>query len=394
MRDSSGPIPERLSALVVAGETSGDLHMAGVLAEIRRLAPDLELDWFGSGGGSMAAQGVELFSNVSDLAAIGPGQAIRKLGSYWRLFRSLRREAGRRKPVLAVLVDFPEFNLRLAPRLKRLGIPVCYFIGPQVWAWRSSRLESIRRWVDLMLVIFPFEEEYYRKAGVNAVFVGNPTAQLRRHRAGDPPSRSRGDLQRIALMPGSRPQEIEEILPVQLDAANAVNRRRECVVWLLQAPGVSYPFLFDVYRKWLERGNPSLSLEIRPEAAWRLLPQVDCAIIKSGTSTLEALVLEVPFAMVYRMSNLSYRLLRPWVRTDTFCLANLVAGAKIVPEFVQDEARGEDIADYLCRLLDDPSEMARVKQNLRIASDRLGRLEAHSEAARRIVEFLKDGAGK
>ncbi len=386
------PRDEPVSAdiLVVAGEPSGDLHMAGVVAEVRRQFPDLDLRWFGSGGSALAAQGVEILSDVSELAAIGPGDALLKIRSYWRLFRRLQKEALARRPRLAVLVDFPEFNLRLAPRLKRMGIPVCGFIGPQVWAWRSSRLETIRRFFDRMLVIFPFEEEFYRKAGVAADFVGNPTAELRPWARRRPP-RQPGTSSRVALMPGSRRREIERILPVQLEAAESMQERMDCSFWLIPAPGVADSELLEIYRRWRRKGHPALPLEIRQAPSWRLLPECDCAIIKSGTSTLEAMVLGVPFAMVYRMSNLSYRLLRPWVKTDVYCLANLVAGQPIVPEFVQEGARGEKVADYLCHLLAEPDAMSAVKQNLGIASERLGRREAYPEAARRIVELLKDG---
>ncbi len=389
---AAGREPGSADILVVAGEPSGDLHMAGVVAEVHRQFPELNLRWFGSGGSALAAEGVETLLDVSELAAIGPGDALLKIRNYLWLFRRLQREARRRRPRLAVLVDFPEFNLRLAPRLKRMGIPVCGFIGPQVWAWRSSRLETIRRFFDRMLVIFPFEEEFYRAAGVAADFVGNPTAQLGRRARPAPPREPGTAAARVALMPGSREREIERILPVQLDAAASMHARMDCSFWLIAAPGVVDSDLSRIYRRWREKGRPALPLEIRRDSSWRLLPQCDCAIIKSGTSTLEAMVLGVPFAMVYRMSNLSYRLLRPWVKTDVYCLANLVAGQPIVPEFVQEEARGERVADYLCHLLAEPEAMSAVKQNLGIASERLGRRDAYPEAARRIVELLKDGA--
>ncbi len=377
--------------LVVAGEPSGDLHMAGVVAEVRRQFPDLNVNWFGAGGSALAAQGVEILLDVSQLAAIGPVDALGKIGGYLRLFGRLQKAARKRRPRLAVLVDFPEFNLRLAPRLRAMGIPVCGFIGPQVWAWRASRLEIIRRHFDRMLVIFPFEEEFYRAAGVAADFVGNPTAELRRWaRPAAPPKP--GEPVRVALMPGSRGREIERILPVQLEAAAMMHARTDCVFWLIAAPGMAEMELRRIHRAWLAKGRSALPLEIRQGPTWRLLPECDCAIIKSGTSTLEAMVLGVPFAMVYRMSNLSYRLLRPWVKTDVYCLANLVAGRRVVPEFVQEEARGDLIADYLCRLLAEPEAMSEVKQNLGIASERLGRRDAYPEAARRIVELLKDGA--
>lgn len=382
---------EHSTILVVAGETSGEQHMAGVIEQLRLQNPDRRIEWFGSGGPRMSEQGVEILLDVSELAAIGPAQAAVNLWRYFSFYRRLLREVEKRRPQLAVLVDFPEFNLRLARRLRKRGVPVCCFIGPQVWAWRPSRVNAIRRHVDRMLVILPFEEEFYRSRGVDAVFVGNPVAKLRVLSArSTPPAVADSDIPRVALMPGSRKSEIQEMLFIVLDAARSLRERLPCSFWLVQAPGVSYSYLFKLYREWQERGNPPLPLEIRHEASWRLLPHVDCAIIKSGTSTLEAMVLEVPFAMVYRMSAISYALLRPWVRTDMFCLANLVAGRKIVPEFVQSKARGKDIADYLFDLLNRPSALEEVKQNLKTASEKLGTRHAYAEAARRVAQFLKE----
>ncbi|MFQ5739440.1 MAG: lipid-A-disaccharide synthase [Acidobacteriota bacterium] len=388
------------SILVVAGESSGEQHAARVIEEVQRQNPELRLQWFGSGGVEMARRRVELLAEIDHLAAVGPLEALGKLGNYWKLYRRLLREVALRQTDLALLVDFPEFNLRLARRLKGLKIPVCYFIGPQIWAWRSSRVDWIRRYVDQMLVIFPFEESFYRQRGVRARFVGNPFSQLwEPHRR--QPRRADAEEALIALLPGSREKEVEQIFPVLLEAARHLSGRLPCRFWVCKAPAISAADLSRVYHKWLGRGRarrgplgegPSeshgLRLEIRSEPALELLPRVDCAIIKSGTSTLQAMILEVPFVMVYRFSGLSYQLLRPLVKTDTYCLANLVAGKKIVPEFVQSQATGEGIADYLSQLLKTPGRLEEVKQNLRIASERLGKRKAYPETARQMMNLL------
>ncbi len=374
--------------LAVSGESSGEQHLAGVMRAYSRRFPERPLRWVGSGGTQMRAAGAELLADVSRLAAIGPRAAMANLGSYWRLYRDLLAEARRSRPALALLVDFPEFNLRLARRLQRLGVGVCYFIGPQVWAWRPSRVDSIRRWVDRMLVILPFEVDFYRLHGVDAHYVGHPLARLLSAPASPLRAPQSESVKTVVLMPGSRSAEVESILPVQLDAAFELRRRLDCRFWLPRAPALDNRHLDALVDRWSQKRSLELALEIRAEPAVELLPKAHCAIIKSGTSTLEAMLLGVPFAMVYRMSPLSYRLLRPWVRTRTYCLANLVAGKGVVPEFIQEEARGKAVAEYLADLLENPRKMDEVKQNLRIASDTLGGQDAYEETAGHVARLL------
>ena len=333
----------------------------------------------------MAAAGVELFLDVSALGAIGPWEALPHMGNYWRLYRKILRETQRRKPRLAILVDFPEFNLRLLRRLKALAVPVCYFVGPQVWAWRSSRVNLIRRYVDLMLVILPFEESFYRRRGVQAYYVGNPLGA-----ALTKPAALRNDPPLVALLPGSRRKEVEQIFPVQLDAARYIEDRHSARFWVIQAPAVRREDLEIQYQQWLRGGSP-LDLEIRGEGTDRLLPRVDCAIVKSGTSTLETMRFQVPFAMVYRVSTPTWYLLRPFLHTDCYCLANLVAGDKIVPEFVQRDATGEKVGAYLLRLLCDKQQREKIREKLRLASGKMGEGNAYRESARMVQsQILKD----
>ena len=377
---------EDFSILIVAGESSGERHAAGLVKELNGRYPNRKIQWFGSGGERMAAVGVDLFLDVSALGAIGPWEALPRMGNYWRLYRKIFRETQRRKPRLAILVDFPEFNLRLLRRLKALAVPVCYFVGPQVWAWRSSRVNLIRRYVDLMLVILPFEEPFYRRCGVRAYYVGNPLGG-----ALTEPAAPCNDPPLLALLPGSRQKEVEQIFPVQLDAARYIEDRHCARFWVIQAPAVRREDLEIQYQQWLRRGNSPLHLEIRGEGTDRLLPRVDCAIVKSGTSTLEAMRFQVPFAMVYRVSTPTWYLLRPFVHTDCYCLANLVAGDRIVPEFVQGDATGEKVGAYLVRLLRDKEQREKIREKLRLASGKMGERNAYLESARMVQsQILKD----
>ncbi len=469
MTGASGTVASKRRILIVAGEVSGEQHAAGLIGEMRTGDGGASIEWFGAGGAAMREAGVELLQDVSDLAAIGPWDALRHLHSYWRLFRRLVSEARQRKPDLAVLVDFPEFNLRLAPRLKALGIPVCYFISPQLWAWRSSRLKIIKRYVDLMLVIFPFEEEYYRSRGVPAHYVGNPTknfgdmilnsqtvsgnspeakelsfvspkfpqtvtvnspdnfgdmilnsqtvsgnspeakelsfvspklaspaspnpASPTKFATAAPRSREQSRPFTVALLPGSRRKEVERLLPIMLDAARYIADRLSAKFWVIKAPAVRRDQLECIYKNWAANAEEELPLEIREDQSAHVLARADCAIIKSGTSTLEATVLQVPFAMAYRLARPSWYLVRPFATTDTYCLTNLIAGTRVVPEFVQDEATGSNIGSYIVGLLEDNNRLQGLRERLAGISGMLGDSNAYREAARWISKLLLEGS--
>ena len=280
------------SILVVAGETSGEEHAAEVVRALRDLSSEA-YHWFGSGGSRMAEQGVELMSRIDSLAAIGPVAACSNLVGYARLFRRIQKRVRQSPPALAVLVDFPEFNLRLASRLSKQGIPVCYFISPQIWAWRPGRVSSVRRYVARMLVILPFEVPFYRRHGVDAVYVGNPMARLRPATGSNHASSPNGRRARIALLPGSRRKEIDQIFPVQLESAALVHSRLRCSFRVLAAPDVDDEHLLGIYREWQKRQGSGVDLKIVRGSIEEQLSWADCAIVKSGTSTLQAMVLKV-----------------------------------------------------------------------------------------------------
>ena len=379
----------KVSVLVVTGETSGEQHAAALVREVDRLSPGVRIQWFGSGSRKMSEAGVDLLEDVSKLAAIGPWEAAGNLSSYWKLYRRILREVRLRRTRLAILVDFPDFNLRLARRLKQAGVTVVYFIAPQVWAWRASRVRQIRRDVDLVLAVFPFEEDYFRRQGVNARYVGNPSLErLRGVASGHGPGPREEPL--VALLPGSRIQEVRRIFPCLLDAARYASRRCRARFWVVKAPDVPLEELEEVYRSWLARRGMPLPLEFREEDTAQVLPRTDCAIIKSGTSTLEATLLCVPFAMVYRMSWPTWIFARMLVRTRTYSLTNLVMGENIVPEFIQRQARGPAIGRYLVRLLTDEAERTRVKERLEQAAGRLGGRNAYREAAMQVRPYLQE----
>ncbi len=383
-----------MQILIVAGEDSGDQHAAGLIRRLKQMRPDEHLHWYGSGGSAMKAMGVELLADVSRLAAIGPGAALANLGSYWALFRRLLAEARHRRPALAILVDFPEFNLLLARRLKRMGIPVCYFISPQIWAWRRRRIRKVKKYVDLMLVIFPFEEEYYRRHGVRSNYVGNPLSwrreQRRREAPAAPPDPRLGDSALVGLMPGSRRKEIDLIFPCLLDASAYMKERHQLRFRVIAAPGIGLESLRSAYQAWRRESGFDLDLEFSGQNAPAALKDCDFALIKSGTSTLEAMLCGAPFAMVYRMSFLSWLFGRLLVRIDTYCLANIVAGRRIVEEFVQHGAEPERIGEHALKYLRDVESRRKMRIELLEAAGRLGHRDAYSEAAKHVSRIMSD----
>lgn len=371
------------SILVVAGEASGDQHAAGLISELKKFPSLKNFQFFGSGGDSMKGEGVELLLHISRLSAIGPWEALGNAWGYWSLYRGLKKEIRHRRPRLAILVDFPDFNLRLAATLKEAGVPICYFIGPQIWAWRASRLKQIRRYVDLMLVIFPFEEDYYRRQGVKAIYVGNPTAH-RIHNMDSPSCIAKDDVRVMALLPGSRESEVRRLLPVQLDSAAYVVRRYPVSVRIVCAPGIDRGWLVKLVEGWKKETGNGFDVRISEKASEVELAGADIALIKSGTSTLEATLVGVPFAMIYRLSPVSWLVLRPWVRIQRFCLTNWIAGEEVVPEFVQWNARAEKVGEYFLHLLRDQKAWEAVRDRLLKVARRLGSENAYLQAAQQI----------
>lgn len=365
--------------MIVAVEASADLHGAALLRELRALRPGLQA--FGAGGPLLRAQGSETLVRAEDLSVMGIAEVLPALPRIFRALRTLRHAAQERRPRAALLIDSPDFNLRLARKLRRLGIPVAYFIGPSVWAWRTWRVRRIARDVARMLVILPFEAEFYARHGVKAVYVGNPLADrfrplLAAARSPSPspspspltspsafpstsnsPSTSpsafmsRSDLRReldldparplLALLPGSRRQEVRRIWPALLAAAALLRER---------IPGLqlAVPVAPTVRRDWLPTDLPVTFVEGR---APEVLAAADAAVVASGTATLEAALAQVPTVVVYRLSWLSWIVARLLVRVPFVSLVNLLAGRRLVPELLQRDCSGARIADSAAPLL-------------------------------------------
>ena len=339
--------------LISAGEASGEFYGAKLVEALRREisqhVPQPPLEFFGVGGDQMRDAGCELLVEARELAEVGIVEVVKHIPRIYRRFREVVREAERRRPDAAVLIDFPDFNLRLARELHRRGVPVIYYVSPQLWAWKQGRIERVRKYVREMLVIFPFEEQFYREHGIEAEFVGHPLADL------PLPAVTREgfaaeyklDASRpwIALLPGSRRGEISRILPILLEAAQLLGPEYVYIVPVASTlePGWVASFL---------RGYSGPPVTFTRDARATLL-HARVAAVASGTSTLEAALIGTPLTMVYGVAPLTWKLGRRLVKVDHFAMVNLIADRDVVPELVQDDFTPERVCAELRKLLPD-----------------------------------------
>ncbi|MDA8165506.1 MAG: lipid-A-disaccharide synthase [Desulfobacteraceae bacterium] len=380
-------MPSRI--MIVAGEASGDLHGANMVRALKDLAPDLS--FCGMGGAEMAGQGVEILYDASRTAVVGIFEVIAHLADIRAAMRTLEERLRQDRPDLLVLIDFPDFNLILAGKAKKLGIPVFYYISPQVWAWRSGRVRKIRRRVDRMAVILPFEEEFYRRHGMTVDFVGHPLMDSVRTSGSRNELLARHGIEAettiIGLLPGSRHKEIATLLPVFLDAARLLAREIPRPVFLL-------PLAPTLARADLERhGLTDSPLDVRvvSENRYNLMAACRGVMTASGTATLELAILGVPMVVCYRMSPLTYFLGKRLIQVKFASLVNLVAGRPAVPELLQDKATPEAIARELGEMLRNPERHAAICRDLSAVRVKLGGAGASGRTARKILELIGNG---
>lgn len=365
--------------LVSSGETSGELYAAELVRHLRPLDPELRV--FGLGGDRLAGEGASLQAHVRELAVVGLLEVLSHLPRIRSIFKGLLAECDRERPDLAVLIDYPDFNLRLARELRARRIPVVYYVSPQVWAWRRGRIRTIRATAERMLVIFPFEEALYREASVPVEFVGHPLVDLVRP-AADRDAFLRGlglEPARpvVAVLPGSRSKEVALNLP---PLAGAVRRLRE------QEPSLQFlvamaPSLERADLEAAFRNTGVLMVEGQTHAA---LGAASLGLVASGTATVEAALLGTPMLVVYRVSLPTYLLGRPFVRVPHFAMANLIAGRRIVPELIQADFNAERVAHEALLLLRDAARREGMRADLAEVRRRLGEPGASARAARAV----------
>ena len=373
--------------MISCGEASGDLYAGALVSALREIDPAIEA--FGFGGDRLRSAGAELIGDFRGFSVTGLVEALRVLPRSWRMLRTLGDAARARRPDVFVAVDFPDFNFRLLPVMHQLGIPVIYYVSPQVWAWRPRRVETLRRYVRRMLVIFPFEKLFYDAAGVPAEFVGHPLVDLAapttardRFLAGQ-----RLDPARpvVALLPGSRPNEVSRILP---EFAGALPRIRQAVpeVQFLVARA---PMLDDALFSHLD-GLRAASMPLRIVAGEtdNVLAAADVVLTASGTATVQTALHGKPMVIVYRLSALTYALGRTFVRVKTYGMVNLVAGRPIVPELIQEACTPEAIATQVVSLLTDRARAETMRRDLLEVRGRLGDAGASRRAAAAVMSAI------
>jgi lipid-A-disaccharide synthase len=354
--------------MIVAGEASGDLHGGNLVRAMHQIDPDLT--FYGVGGKRMQAAGVELLADAADMAVVGLTEVTFKLGMILRVMRRLKASL-QEKPDLVILIDYPDFNLPVARAAKKRGVKVLYYISPQVWAWRKGRIETIRKNVDRMVVILPFEEEFYRNAGVEVTFVGHPLLDEVRKKYSRPEALKRFGLREdavtVALLPGSRRSEVAALLPEMLRACRILMEKISPLQFILPIAGTLDPaFVRDIL------GQFPVRVSVIRDEIYDVIGISDAAMVASGTATLETALLEIPMVVVYKVSSVSYAIGRRFIHVDHISLVNLIAGSAVVPELIQAEANPERIAAEVRNIVIRRGKAKEMKASLAMIRGKLG----------------------
>lgn len=372
------------TVLISCGEPSGDLYAGALVRELRALAPGLRA--LGFGGEHLRAAGAELIGDYRGLAVTGLVEAVRVLPRSYAMYRRLVRAAREHRPDVVVLIDFPDFNFRLAGAVRALGIPIVYYIPPQLWAWRSGRMRTLRALADRILVIFPFEPEIYERAGTAATFVGHPLVDLARASRSREAFLSSLGLEparpTVALLPGSRPNEVSQILPTLLEAAGLIAASAGDAQFVLaRAPQLPE----ELFAPVAATGLPIHVVEGQTDD---VLAACDVVVTASGTATVQAAIHERPMVIVYRLAPVTYALLRLLVHVDTVGMVNLVAGRKVAPELIQADFTPAAVARETLRLLAPGEERLRTLAALAEVRGKLGGEGASRRAAEAVLQVM------
>ncbi|MDP8299929.1 MAG: lipid-A-disaccharide synthase [Candidatus Tantalella remota] len=372
--------------LIIAGEPSGDMRAAELVKELTKMMPDAR--FWGVGGDLSEAEDVELVEHIRNLSIIGIWEAIKKLPKIHTQYKALTENVLKRKPDLAILVDYPGFNLKMARFLSGQSIPVVYYIIPQVWAWGAGRVKTLKKYVDKSLVLFGFEKDFLEARGAAATFTGHPlvdkAADYERTKL-PPSSIGTKDKCAIAILPGSRKGEIRSMLPVMLTAADRIAQARKDVRFICaETSSIDkglYDQIFDEHK--------TIEVSRVTDNTFRVLDESDFAMVTSGTATLEAALTETPMIVTYRTSLLTAYLSRLVINVNYLGLVNLIAKKEICPELLQEDATAKKISSKILEILGDPSKIDLMKKELQDVRDALGKKGAARTAASAICDILK-----
>ena len=369
--------------IIICGEASGDLHAGNLAKAIRQIDPDIKIS--GVGGQVLRSFATEIYCDIKDLSVMGLFDVLKKLPAFFKLKKLILKKIKSDKPDAIIFVDFSGFNLRLAKEINN-SIPTIYYVSPQVWASRQGRVETIKKYISKMIVLFKFEQEFYKKHGLDVDFVGHPLLDI------ISPSmeikellnnlKFSASIKTIALLPGSRKQEVKKILPIMLEASRLINNELKCQFVIAKSPQVNW----EIYNRI--RNISNLETKIVEGKAYDCLNIADFALVASGTATLETAIMQVPFFVIYKMGLLNYLLYRPQVKLPYIGMVNIVAGRKIIPEFIQFKACPKNIADEALNILKDHSKLQEMQNNLAQIKSSLGENGASLRAAQIILNFL------
>jgi lipid-A-disaccharide synthase len=366
---------------MVAGEPSGDMYGAEVARNLFKKFPTCQI--YGLGGQRMRQAGVQLEGDISKTAVVGPFEAIGHLGSLYRVFRHLSERIESEPPTAAILIDFPDFNLRLAKRVKHAGAPVFYYVSPQVWAWREGRVKQIKQVVDKMLVIFPFEEEIYRSANVDVEFVGHPLIDMVRATKSKEEFCGQYQLDAkkpiLAILPGSRRKEVRYILPALCEAAALIAAQKPDTQFIL-------PMALGMDRRLLESIIQARPITLVTNDTYNAIRYSRAAVVASGTATLETALLGTPEVIVYRISRATWFLGKFLLKVRLFGIVNIILGEEVVPELFQDKMTPEAVSRMALRLMDDVWLQSRIRGNY----EKLRRQLGSGKVAERVADVIAD----
>jgi len=373
--------------LIVAGEASGDLHGSNLVRAMKRLDPGIT--FWGIGGSKMEDAGVNILTSSSDMAVVGLTEVFPRLYSIIRSHLKLKYLLKTSHPELLILIDYPDFNLNLARSAKRYGVPVLYYISPQVWAWRTGRIRKIARRVDRMAVILPFEKDFYRKSGLEVEYVGHPILDSISHGLDRSEILVHWGLKDVnpivGLLPGSRNEEVRNLLPSMVQAVEMLSARYPNIKCILPlASTISLDFVQSIIRE------SSVEIRISQENIYETLMISDLVFVASGTATLEAAIMEVPMIIVYRVSTISFWVAKMVSKVPYIGLVNLVAGEEIVPELIQDEVTPQRLVDEAIPILEIGHKKWEMIRKLRMVKERLGEGGASEKTARMALEMIRE----
>ena len=367
--------------LIIAGEVSGDHHGAALVKELKKLESDTS--FFGIGGDELKKEGMDILFHIEEMAFLGVGEIIRHLPFIWKVKNTLIDRAQNEKPDCAILIDYPGFNIRIAQTLKTIGIPILYYISPQLWAWGQRRVNKIRKYVDKMIVLFPFEKKFYEKHGIEAEYVGHPLVDKHAVHVLDQLKKTDPENIILGILPGSRKQEVKSLLPKMIETARHLFNENK----IQKAEIVKVNHLNSGYYSSQLKENDDFISVVETDL-YKCLPKYDAVIVASGTATLETGYYGVPMLIVYQVNSLTYWLGRMLIKVPFIGLVNIVAEKQVALELIQDDFTVKKAAEQLSVMLE-PENNLEIRQSMQIIRKKLGEPGASKRAAEAVYEFLK-----